>query len=233
MNLQICRIFVTLAVLSVFGCLPIPTAASAQPSPSASPTPTPPAPALPVLISNVTPAGCLLMQVPAFTPVPAAIDRTRISPHAPAAGAVAQPFCSASTPTPSPQPTATFGVDPHVSPTPTASPVTGLPNLEDVTNRELPPAWPPQILRIEMSDANPHSNELLLGRVLTTTNVDAVFIRFGGFQAELVHQDAGYFTFGYNIPGIPFFMKRSITISVVAQTIDGRTTSVPMPLTLR
>lgn len=106
-------------------------------------------------------------------------------------------------------------------------------NFEDVTRRELPFEAPPRILRIELSDASPRSNELLLGRVLTTTNVAVVYIRVSGYQSELVHQDAGVFSFVFNVPDIPFFMKHAIAVSLVAATTDGRSMTVPVPVRLR
>ena len=201
-------------------------AASSTPTPAPSPSPLP----LPMQVGSVAPAGCLLMVVAWFSPVPAPVDRSRIAGHPPAGGTVSGPVCTMATALPSPSigtpaPTA----DPHASPAPTSRPIL----FEDVGSRELPFQSPPQILRIELSDAQPHSDELLLGRVLTTTNVDAVFLRFGGFQAQFAHQDAGVFTFAYNIPGIPFFMKHAITVTVVAQTTDGRNMSVPVPIQLR
>jgi len=118
-------------------------------------------------------------------------------------------------------------------PAPHASTVDRLPEYLDFEDRAVSFADPPTILRIELSDDAPHSDELLVGRVFTTTNVDSVIVRFARLQLRFARNGPGEFRLGYVVPDVPFFLKRTYTVSVLAVTADGRTTSVDAPFSLR
>lgn len=84
-----------------------------------------------------------------------------------------------------------------------------------------------------MSSAAPASGDTVAGRVLTTANVVSVVARLGGYQLDLIRQDAGVFALSMTLPQVPFFLRHRYNVEVFAATADGRIDSVRVPIQIR
>lgn len=168
----------------------------------------------------------------AQTPQPAPQPSPSPAPVTPAPSPSATPSL---TPSPSPSPVSTPPVSPSPSPSaspspnPSPSPLpTPLP-----TPLVLPPDAAPQILAVQLSDPVFHGGETVSAIVVTSTNVAAVEIRLSGHAMRLPRTDFGIFQITYQVPRVPFWMRKTYTAQVVAMNTAGAEASRDVSVSLR
>lgn len=86
-----------------------------------------------------------------------------------------------------------------------------------------------------MSISSPvvHSGEVVSGTVETSTNVASVEARIGGYASPLRKVGAGRFALTYRVPYIPFFLKRTYTVLLIARNTRGEAITTSFPITVR
>lgn len=128
-------------------------------------------------------------------------------------------------PTPSPAPSSPA---PVATATPMASP------YHYVVTPPPPAAGQPAILEIDMLDQVVHVGGPYSVRVKTSPDVTALNVITMGGSYAMQAAGPGLFASDGQVPnGVPFFMlNRSYTVTIVASTADGRSTSVPISLRL-
>jgi hypothetical protein len=96
------------------------------------------------------------------------------------------------------------------------------------------PAGAPAILEVAVNDRILHPGGPYIVRVLTTPDVTTITVEAMGGSYGLPADGPGrFFTSGSVPSGVPFFLiNRSYTLTVVAQTADGRSTSFVVPMRL-
>jgi len=170
-----------------------------------------------VLLAGAAPqAGLAQTPAPAPTPEPA--------PAPPTATPSPAPVPPTAAPLPAPSPSS--------SPAPTATP-SGSP-YHYVVNPPPPAAGQPAILEIDMLDQTLHPGTAYSVRVRTSPDVTTISVEAMGQTYGMQGAGPGLFASDGQVPGfIPFFMLgRAYTVTITAQTADGRKTSFPLPLRL-
>jgi hypothetical protein len=84
----------------------------------------------------------------------------------------------------------------------------------------LPDDAPPQILAVQC-DPVVQGGSIFSGTIITSTNVAAVEIRLAGHKRRIPRVDAGIWQMSYNVPHIPFWLRRTYTAQVVAMNAAG------------
>jgi hypothetical protein len=93
---------------------------------------------------------------------------------------------------------------------------------------------PPQIAEIDLSDATLVTPGTVRVRVLTSDAVTTVVAETFGNTIAIPKKESGLFTFEGYVGEIPAFAKnRTYSVTFTASTIDGRNTTVTLPLTLK
>jgi hypothetical protein len=123
---------------------------------------------------------------------------------------------------------------PSASPAPTAppSPVVTPPRLAARVRRLLPNAAP-QILAVAISETTVHPGDRVSGSVVTSSNVASVQARIGGYAMTLVKTGVGRFALTYTVAPLPWFIRGTFTMSVIATNTRGDTVQRSIPLTVR
>ena len=91
----------------------------------------------------------------------------------------------------------------------------------------------PQIISLSISTPVVHSGETVSGKVETSTNVASVEARIGGYSSNLRKTGAGRFSLDYRVPYVPFFMKKTYTVLLIARNTRGDAVSTSFPITVR
>lgn len=148
-------------------------------------------------------------------------------PQVPAGHAVApsrpQPTGKPGQAWPAPSPAASASPQPTIAPLPPAP--------KKIAH--LPPNAPPQILDVAVSEASVHPGDRVHGRVVTTSNVASVEARIGGYAVSLVKTGVGRFELTYTVGPLPWFVRGSFTMRVIARNTHGDTATRAIPLTVR
>lgn len=97
----------------------------------------------------------------------------------------------------------------------------------------LPPDAPPQILAVQLSDPVFHAGETISATVITSTNVAAVEIRLSGHAMRLPRTDFGIFQMSYQVPHVPFWMRKTYSAQVVAINSAGIEAAREVSVSLR
>jgi len=96
-----------------------------------------------------------------------------------------------------------------------------------------PPPDAPHIAEIDFTDQTIHQNSDIFLRVVTSQVVANVVVSAMGHGLSIPQVAPGVFGGQSHIPAIPFFMlNRTYDVEVRAQTPDGRTDSVTLPVRL-
>jgi hypothetical protein len=134
---------------------------------------------------------------------------------------------------PSPSSRAGATAVPASTPTPveTAVPVAAVPKR--VAILRLPPNAPPQILSVAISETTVHSGDTVSGTVLTTSNVASVEVRVASFGRGLSKAGVGRFTLTYPVGNLPFFVRGTYAMRVIARNTAGASTETSVPITVR
>ncbi len=110
-------------------------------------------------------------------------------------------------------------------------------SLADPAPRGVPvaaPHDPPKIVRVEVSARNVRAGQVVLGHVVTSSNVASVVASVPGFTALLNKVGVGSFRLAYTLPSvIPWFVHGTYPMRIIARNVDGVQTIQEIPMTLR
>ncbi|MGC9992434.1 MAG: hypothetical protein ABSD52_08585 [Candidatus Cybelea sp.] len=157
---------------------------------------------------------------------PSSTPRTRPQPAASQrAAATAGP--GAASPAPAPSASAS-------SPASTAlpSPAVTPPKLTAKVRR-LAPNAAPQILAVAVSETTVHPGDTVSGSVVTSSNVASVQARIGGYAMNLEKTGVGRFALTYTVAPLPWFIRGTFSMRVIASNTRGDTVERTIPLTVR
>lgn len=134
--------------------------------------------------------------------------------------------------TPVPVPTAAPLPAPSPIPSPTATPTVS--PFHYVIDPPPPAPGTPGILEVAVNDRVLHPGGPYVVRVTTTADVTTVQVQAMGGSYGLPPAGPGLFFIAGSVPSeVPFFLlDRSYTLTVVAQTADGRSTTLQVPMRL-
>lgn len=156
---------------------------------------------------------------------PSPAPRTPPRPGASQRAGVAKPGQATATPP---------AASPSASPASTAppSPVVTPPRLAVKVPR-LAPNAAPQILAVAISETTVHPGDTVSGSVVTTSNVASVQARIGGYAMTLVKTGVGRFALTYTVAPLPWFIRGTFNMRVIATNTRGDTVERTIPLTVR
>jgi hypothetical protein len=97
----------------------------------------------------------------------------------------------------------------------------------------LAPDAAPQILDVAVSETDVHSGDQVFGRVVTTSNVASVEARVGSYSVSLAKVGVGRFELAYTVGPLPWFVRGSFAMQVIARNTRGDTATRTIPLTVR
>ena len=135
---------------------------------------------------------------------------------------------------PSATPTAA-ATAPVITPTPAPSgqpAAPAAPRLAKPVPR-LSPDAPPQILAVAISETTVHPGDRVSGSVITSSNVASVEARIGGYAMSLSKLGVGKFALTYTVAPLPWFVRGSFTLQVIARNTRGDVVTRAIPLTVR
>ncbi|MGB8151942.1 MAG: hypothetical protein WCE97_12200, partial [Candidatus Cybelea sp.] len=118
------------------------------------------------------------------------------------------------------------------SPMAPPSPVVTPPKLAVKVPR-LPPDAAPQILAVAVSETTVQPGDTVSGRVVTTSNVASVQARIGGYAMTLAKTGVGRFALTYKVAPLPWFIRGTFTMRVIAKNTRGDAVERTIPLTVR
>jgi hypothetical protein len=95
------------------------------------------------------------------------------------------------------------------------------------------PHAPPQILTVNLSSVEISSGETVSGTVETTSNVASLEARISGWSMSVPRTRIGHFEASGQLPDIPFFLKGSYTLQLIARNADGELTERDVPIVVR
>jgi hypothetical protein len=96
----------------------------------------------------------------------------------------------------------------------------------------LQPDAAPQILSVSVSETTVHSGDTVSGTVLTTSNVASVEVRIASFGQGMEKAGVGRFQLTYPV-NVPFFVKGTFDMRVIARNTRGESTETRIPITVR
>ncbi|MFY9885298.1 MAG: hypothetical protein WAK15_11025 [Candidatus Cybelea sp.] len=138
-------------------------------------------------------------------------------------------------PAPSPKaarPQATPARSPSASPAPKRQP-TLQPAEQRIKVPRLSSQAPPRILDVAMSETTVQPGDRVSGSVVTSSNVASVEARIGGYAVSLVKVGVGRFALTYTVGPLPFFVRGSFAMHVIARNPRGDVVTRTVPLTVR
>ena len=77
------------------------------------------------------------------------------------------------------------------------------------------------------------SGQVVYGTVETSTNVASVEARVGGYSSTLRKVAAGKFAISYRVPFLPFFLKKTYHVQLIARNTRGDAATTTIPITIR
>ncbi len=123
---------------------------------------------------------------------------------------------------------------PAATPPPaTAVPGATLPASGVVTPSQQAESAPPQIVDLHLDKTVVQSGEVVSGMVLTSLNTASVEARIGGYGISVPKVGAGRFAIKYTVPSVPFFLKRTYDMVVIARNTAGVKTQRTVSITIR
>jgi hypothetical protein len=151
-------------------------------------------------------------------------------PSTPQAAASAAPRRAEPVATPSPVAT------PAPTPAATATPSPPVPNgspRAQVTVPQLPPDAPPQIVSVDINETTVHSGDTVSGTVLTSSNVASVEVRVATYGMTLAKVGIGRFALAYTLGALPFFIRGTFEMKIIARNSRGDAAQQSLPITVR
>jgi hypothetical protein len=156
-------------------------------------------------------------QQTAPAPVASGAPSVPTAPATPSASPSGVPAAPA-TPVPTPTPQYRFVYRTPPSPVTTPFPGPGAPEIDE----------------IDLSDATLTPPENIYGRILTSTSVIALTAETMGATLNIPKTAPGVFSLSASVPDVPRFLRnREFDVSFTATSIDGRTATVTLPLTIK
>ncbi|HVA32968.1 MAG TPA: hypothetical protein VNG31_02395 [Candidatus Baltobacteraceae bacterium] len=95
------------------------------------------------------------------------------------------------------------------------------------------PDAPPEIVAVHLSSTTVRSDETLSGTVLTSSNVASVEVRVATYSIGLPKVGVGRFALAYRLGNIPFFVRGTYPMTIVARNTRGDAVHRTLPLTIR
>lgn len=99
--------------------------------------------------------------------------------------------------------------------------------------RYLPPNAAPQILSVNVSETTVHSGDRVWGKVVTSSNVASVEARIGSYAMSLNKVGVGRFMLSYTVAPLPWFVRGTYPMRVIAKNTRGDTVERTIPLSVR
>ena len=146
----------------------------------------------------------------------------------------ATPAQATPTPSPTPSPAQVATAAPTATPTPleTSVPVATTAPKHVVVPRVQPDAAP-KILAVSISETTVHSGDTVTGSVSTTSNVASVEVRIATFGMGMAKTGVGRFALTYPIGNLPFFVRGTFPMRIIARNTRGVSTETTIPITVR
>jgi hypothetical protein len=91
----------------------------------------------------------------------------------------------------------------------------------------------PQILSVSISETTVHSGDTVTGSVSTTSNVASVEVRIATFGMGMAKTGVGRFALTYPIGNLPFFVRGTFPMRIIARNTRGVSTETTVPITVR
>jgi hypothetical protein len=120
---------------------------------------------------------------------------------------------------------AAAGVRPARLPSPKPQPTIAIP-------RRAPDA-PPEIVAVDVNSTSVHSGGVLWGKVLTSSNVASVEVRVATYGIGLKKIGVGRFALTYRLGYIPFFVRGTYPMHIIARNTRGDAVDRTLPLTIQ
>jgi hypothetical protein len=95
------------------------------------------------------------------------------------------------------------------------------------------PDAPPQIVSLSLSTRVASAGEVVRGTVQTSSNVASVQAKIGDYAAPMRKVGVGRFTLAYRVPNLPFFLRKTYMIQVIARNTGGMSVSTALPITIK
>jgi hypothetical protein len=97
----------------------------------------------------------------------------------------------------------------------------------------LPPNAPPQIVDLHLDKTVVQSGEVVSGTVQTSSNVASVEARIASYSISVPKIATGRFALSYTVPKLPFFLKKTYDMVVIARNTAGAQAQRVVPITIR
>lgn len=95
------------------------------------------------------------------------------------------------------------------------------------------PDAPPQIVAVDVNSTLVSSGSTLWGKVLTSSNVASVEVRVATYGIGLKKIGVGRFALRYQLGYIPFFVRGTFPMRIIARNTRGDAVERTLPLTVR
>lgn len=192
------------------------------------------------------PAACVLAAVTACAPQGRASQQPTAAPPSPASnlgtaapvsrGAAAAPLA---TPVPAERPASSPTNAPTIAPTiaPTLAPAvkpSAVPTAApSATPAVLPANAAPEIMSLSLDRTVVHAGDTVSGTVVTSSNVASVEARIATYSIDVPKVGEGRFALSYTVPNLPFFLRKTYDMEVIARNTAGVETTRSVPITIR
>jgi hypothetical protein len=97
----------------------------------------------------------------------------------------------------------------------------------------LPPNAAPRILSVAVDKTTVTSGDRVHGTVLTSSNVASVEARVAGYGISLNKIGVGRFSLAYTLGNLPFFVRGTYAMQIIARNARGDQTQQSLPITVR
>jgi len=95
-----------------------------------------------------------------------------------------------------------------------------------------PPNAPPRILDVQIASVV-HPGQRVSGRVITTSNVASVEVRIATYGIAMQKTGVGTFTIDYAVANVPFFLRGTYSMRIIARNSGGDISERTLPLTIQ
>jgi hypothetical protein len=94
-----------------------------------------------------------------------------------------------------------------------------------------PPNAPPRILDVQIA-SSVRAGQRVTGHVITTSNVASVEVRIATYGIAMHKTGVGTFSIDYAVAELPFFLKGTYTMRIIARNTGGASQEWTQPLTI-
>jgi len=94
------------------------------------------------------------------------------------------------------------------------------------------PKAPPRIIAVDIASIV-HAGQHVTGRVTTTSNVASVEVRVASYSIVMQKTGVGRFAMDYAVADVPFFLRGTYTMHVIARNAAGDRDERAIPLTIQ